>query len=304
MISPVPISHTMDAWVLKSSSDKPGMCLKAALELFILGLLFSCQSLPSELNIVHQNSLECHSQLPYLETKKLMEQLATLQARLYDLLEISPPQHLPFKIHIFDDKKTYMDIAANFGVPGKYADGFCDTDRLELYAWLKPSITGYKNISTLFHEFTHLVLSEKIIYPENPRPGKRLPFWVTEGLATYVETAFFEDSGLVFRPEKSQRFKQLLACLPMDDGWTREIINRDYAHGVSLDDYAKAWGITTYIFSSPLLQAGMVHYMQTFPEQPDQLPFKDFEDFFLEQHTDLMIWEEAVLSYLQYLKSI
>lgn len=267
----------MVAWVLKSSFKTSGMRLNATLGLCVLGLFFACQSLPGELNIVHQSSLECHSQLPYIETKKLMEQLKILQARLYELLKITPAQHLPFKVHIFNDKKIYMDIAADFGVPGKYTDGFCDTDRLELYVLLKPSITGYTNTSPLFHEFTHLVLSEKIIYPDNPRPRIRLPFWVAEGLATYAETACFEDSGLVFRPEKSLRFKQLLACLPMEDGWTQEIMNRDYAHGVSLDDYAKAFGITTYIFSSPLLQDWMVHFMRAFPEQPDQLPFKNFE---------------------------
>lgn len=213
----------------------------------------------------------------------LLKQLTMLQNKLYSLLEITPTQGgRALKVNIILDQKAYIKTAQFFGVPGEQTDGFCNTDTLEMFILLKSSWFGYDNTFTLFHEFTHLALSSKIIYPANRQPKEQFPFWFTEGMACYTETVSFIDGKAILHPRNHRRSKMLKPALNQNQHLRdSQIFTSNYEKGYSLNDYAMAWGLIAYTISSMGLQSKMALFIREFPDSHIFSPFELFSRYFI-----------------------
>ena len=105
--------------------------------------------------------------------------------------------------------------------------------------------TGSRPGSTLFHEYTHLLLWR--------HRSALIPRWYTEGLADYFSTVAFRDGALVVGALPAGRLDWLVQRrhpMPLDllFGGDRDETLRGTAIG---DFYATAWALTHYLLSSP-----------------------------------------------------
>lgn len=285
------------------------MCLQmvfrsAAAWVIVCGtLLFtSCQTYVPPVEFEHPK-FECTTQLSARETKEMLDELELIQTQLYAFLGLKQqkPDIKPV-INIFTSRTRYYKKAEAFGVPGLYTDGFCDVDKLELNILLKPSVFGgYKNRSTLYHEFTHLALSHKMIYATSRESKQRFPFWFAEGIATYVETVEFAGDQVMLGAVNDKRLKLLKPYLDQEIVQIAPIINRDYDQGFSQNHYAVAWGLTYYILSTTELRDQMQLFINEFPRKEHGDSFKAFKQYFLQNSENYALWETAFINYINQL---
>jgi hypothetical protein len=240
---------------------------------------------------------ECTTQLGAEETKKMLCELEAMQIELYSLLNLKQ-QKIGVKpvINLFTSRTRYYKKAEAFGVPGMYTDGFCDVDKLELNILLKPSMFGgYKNRSTLYHEFTHLALSHKMIYAFDNQPKQRFPFWFAEGIATYMETIKFAGDQVLLGAVNDKRLKLLKPYINQRIVQIDPIIKRSYDQGFSQNHYAVAWGLAFYILNTPELREQMLLFVNEFPSTNQDKPFEVFKHYFLQNGENYAQWEEKFI---------
>jgi hypothetical protein len=230
----------------------------------------------------------------------LLNKLTMIQSSLYALLDITPVQPSPLlKVNILLDRKEYIKIAQRFGVPGNLADGFCDTNTLEMFILLKPKWLGYDNIATLFHEFTHLVLIDRLIYPDIQRAVRPFPFWFTEGMACYAEAVSFVNGKAIFGQKNTPRLNLLRSFIDSQQSiWNSPIFSSDYAKGFSLNDYALAWGLIAYIMSSADLRSQAARFIKSYPVDLPNDHCKLFRSYFVANDYALGQWQSDFFAWI------
>ncbi len=135
-------------------------------------------------------------------------------------------------------------LAGRIGL-GQGAAGFAWTtfDGAFSFVLLYPSRVETR--LTLFHEYTHLLLSR--------HRSALIPRWYTEGLAVYFSTVAFRDGALVVGALPAGRLGWLVQRrkpMPLDRlfGGDRD----ETLRGAAIDDfYATAWALTHYLLASP-----------------------------------------------------
>ena len=134
-------------------------------------------------------------------------------------------------------------LAGRIGL-GQGVGGFAWTtfDGAFAFVLLEPSRVGTR--ITLFHEYTHLLLSR--------HRSALIPRWYTEGLADYFSTVAFRDGALVIGALPAGRLGWLVQRrkpMPLDllFGGDREATLSGKA---TYDFYATAWALTHYLLAS------------------------------------------------------
>jgi len=283
--------HTMNMHLFKLLAGVTLVCLAT-----------SCRSISAQPVAVQHSTFDCTSQIPVDETNELLDQLILLQTQLYSVLEITQQEITARpRIHIYTDRLKYLQVAADHQIPGEYTDGFCDTKELELFILLKPSLFGYKNVKTLYHEFTHLALNHKLIYPQSNQPKIRLPFWFSEGIATYAETVEFKNSKAVFGKVNRKRLFLLKRFVNRDLILVDKVIGRGYDRGFSLNHYAVGWGLTYYLLSDEELSKKVAGYINNFPTSATEDSFADFKTNFQASDENYAQWEQGFVDYINHL---
>jgi len=260
----------------------------------------SCRSVVVEPVHLEYNGFKCVSELKVDETKDFLDQLSLLRVSLYEQLSLTPRniEDTPI-LHIFTNRKRYKAAAEQSGVPGEYTDGFCDVEKLELYLYLKSSLFGgYKNRSTLYHEFTHLCLCSKLIYDSDNQPLQKMPFWFAEGMATYVETVRFDGDSVIWGSVNSKRLKLLRPYINQRIVLIDPLIKREYNDGFSLNHYAIAWGLVYYMMNTPEHKSGVKRFVNEFPTTKHNEPFVVFKSYFLQGDENYAQWESRFINYI------
>lgn len=216
------------------------------------------------------------------------------------MLDITPVQPSPLlKVNILLDRKEYIKIVQRFGVPGKLVDGFCDTNTLEMFILLKPTWLGYGNMTTLFHEFTHLVLTARLIYPDIHRAVRPFPFWFAEGMACYAEAVSFVDGKVIFGQKNEPRLKLLKSCIEGPQRiWSSPVFSSDYTKGFALNDYALAWGLVAYIMSSADLRPQAALFVKLYPDDLSNDHCELFRRYFVGNDNTRGEWEKIFFAWL------
>jgi Tfp pilus assembly protein PilF len=164
------------------------------------------------------------------------------------LLRIFPSARLalrPIPVVAFDSDKAFTPYKLREGnkvrpVAGYFSgtsDGACIALQLD---------RGEESYPIIFHEFTHLFLSER---------ARRLPQWLGEGLAEYYSTVALEDRGLTANVGKPIPHHVRLIrdrFMPLRDLLT---VGRESKVWTDADEgalyYAEAWTLVHWVASAP-----------------------------------------------------
>src|SRR4030095_4252153 len=136
------------------------------------------------------------------------------------------------------------ELAGRLGL-GWGAKGFAWTTFDGAFSFVQLHPSRVETRLTLFHEYTHLLLSR--------HRSALIARWYTEGLADYFSTVAFRDGALVVGALPAERLGWLIQRrkpMPLDllFGGDRDTTLRGKA---TYDFYATAWALTHYLMAAP-----------------------------------------------------
>jgi Flp pilus assembly protein TadD len=137
------------------------------------------------------------------------------------------------------------ELAGRLGL-GWGAKGFAWTTFDGAFSFVQLHPSRVETRLTLFHEYTHLLLSR--------HRSALIARWYTEGLADYFSTVAFRDGALVVGALPAERLGWLIQRrkpMPLDllFGGDRDTTLRGKA---TYDFYATAWALTHYLMAAPV----------------------------------------------------
>lgn len=226
---------------------------------------------------------------------QLMEKTATAYRDLFGLHFRSIPT---MTVHAYATRSGYDAIAKQYGLGHGVSAGFylpAGKGAIHL-PYLKTN--GLHPSVTLFHEGTHQFVHEAISFrvpfqlkqhvPENRQILMSVPLWLTEGLATYMETAQFNGDTIEIGRVNRDRLIYLKRMLRHRTAPSvKEVLERRYGHPFSAEHYSVAWGIV-YVLRHHYKVAErdenrrrLTAYIQSCKQGLMRLPVTEFERDFM-----------------------
>jgi len=154
--------------------------------------------------------------------------------------------------------REFRRLAAR-GHPGPLTRGCFLAETNEIHLVLSEE-AGYGPEAVLLHEGTHAYLQSCFDFPVPPALERAVgrsrlrsvPWWLQEGLATYLETARLVEGELRTGRVNPGRLRDVRRVLALRRGAVlRRLLRRGFAHARGSADYALAWGLVYW-----LLQCG------------------------------------------------
>lgn len=181
----------------------------------------------------------------------LMEMAARCYREIFDCASANIP-NLP--INAYATQAKYDEQAEKVGFASGVTSGFYSPAGSGTIHLLFQNVKGVHPSVTLFHEGTHqfvhysidfkLPLGLKPLVPEERHLLVSTPLWLNEGLATYMETAYYNGESLEIGRVNVGRLRQLQEMLRRRiNPSVVEVVSRRYGQPFGTEHYAVAWGL-------------------------------------------------------------
>ncbi len=181
----------------------------------------------------------------------LMEMTAARYREIFGM-RFAPMPNLT--INAYATRAEYEVIAQRAGFPPGVTGGFYSpAGRGAIYLPFQAINNSHPSI-TLFHEgthqFVHQVIDYKMPFSLKPKVTRdryilvSTPIWLNEGLATYMETAYYDGDKLCIGRINQGRLYHLQKMLKRKTNPpVREVLERRYGQPFGVEHYAMAWGL-------------------------------------------------------------
>ena len=188
-----------------------------------------------------------------------------------------------FNINIYARKKDYENAALKHGFPENATTGFytpVPPAAIHLPYTRKDKKYLYSN---LLHEGTHQFLSRL--------PGYKVPLWLNEGMACYMEAAVTDNGIFEFGRVNSARLKHLKRLTRANRSPSLcKVLSRRYGECFSSADYAVSWGVVYVLQQDPDKRERFLEYFKACQDPEDPLPL--LKSIIVGEASTLKAWEE------------
>jgi hypothetical protein len=158
------------------------------------------------------------------------------------------------KVNAYNSLKRYQVIARKAGLPNSIGMFMRQGAESTVHLAYISLPSGQTPTQVLLHEGTHQFISAAMdfliptvharSFPEGMRTLTSVPLWLNEGMATYVESAYYDGSSLVTGEINQGRLAQLQFEIRRDSNISlRQLFSAKQALFNS-SYYAAAWGVT------------------------------------------------------------
>jgi len=173
------------------------------------------------------------------EMQRLADELAFMDATFAYLASWSPTAGaVPVRVFVIRDR----ELARRFGL-GRGVAGWALTTLDGSFSTVEARANHAEMRSTLFHEYTHVLLRRNRRAP--------LPPWYDEGLASFFSTVDGRDGAVLVGTPSSARLAWVASRGPLSlEGLFEGSVWGRSAQGVA-DFYATSWALSHYLLLSP-----------------------------------------------------
>ena len=237
--------------------------------------LWGCSATPERVVAVRHADVYCDVETP--EARAVAAELENVVESIAEFLEIEAPLDKA-RVYVFPDMALMREFLKRHCPKQTKSHATCYETEEGVVATLSLKGNKERTLGLLRHEMTHYVLASRFY---------DLPVWIDEGLAWFFQAG--EPYGRVY----DVAVKRLSRCLGGEKRSLERLVAIPVGARITLDDYARAWGLVYYIYKRGGGKEKLVEYLRVVRSGPGAGEF--FEQVFGESPAEMEpAWREFI----------